>query len=152
MSAGQRKLGITARDLIRPAAGPGSSEQDAGSHPGPISLSTPLEEIVPLLQASAAEGLDVVDEEGRLTGTITREDAIRALSHSIEEMLEERRVLEMAVERQRLALDGMAARIGQIREILDLSEELSRGSADPAPALTRAVAEIRRALDESGRR
>jgi CBS domain-containing protein len=152
MSAAQRKLGITARDLIRHPTDAGPGRQEAASHPGPISLTTPLEEIVPLLQAAAAEGLDVVDEQGRLTGTITREDAIGALSRTIEEILEERRVLELALERQRMALDALAARIGQIREILDLSEELSRGSTDPGPALARTLAEIRRSLGEPERR
>jgi CBS domain-containing protein len=152
MAAAQRKLGITARDLIRQPAGAGPGQQPATAHPGPILASTPLEEIVPLLRAAAAEGIDVVDEQGRLTGTITREDAIRVLSRTIEELVEERRVLELALERQRLALDDAAARFGQIREILDLADELRRGSSDPAPALARALAEIRRTLGESGRR
>lgn len=152
MAARQPRSGITAQDLLRHHSAGAPGEHSAIAHPGPILVSTSLEDIVQLLQSAAAEGIEVVDEQGRLAGTITREDAIRALSLNIEELTEERRVLQLALERQRLALDDTASRLGQIRETLDLADELRRGSSDPAPALRHALAEIRRILGESGRR
>jgi CBS domain containing-hemolysin-like protein len=152
MAAAQRRSGITARDLLRHHKEGGPGERVAIELPGPIPSSTSLEEIVQLLRSAGVEGIDVLDEQGRLEGTITREDAIRVLSRNIEEMAEERRVLQLALERQRLALDDTASRLGQIRETLDLADELRRGSSEAAPALLHALAEIRRILGESGRR
>jgi CBS domain-containing protein len=146
MAASHRKSGITARDLLRHPTPRGTDEGIGTAEPGPIHGSTSLEEILPLLGAATADAIDVVDEHGRLEGTITREDAIHALARAIDELAEERRVLQLAVERQRVALDEATERLERIRETLDLAEELRRGSPDAGSGLPHAVEEIRRIL------
>jgi CBS domain-containing protein len=145
----RRRSGITARDLLRHSGESVAEVQSIPIQPGPVPASTSLEEILKLLRAAAADAIDVVDDEGRLEGTITREHALRALVRAVEEMSEERRVLELAVERQRMALDDLAERMGRIREALDLAEELRRGSSEPSAVLERVLAQIRRDLGES---
>jgi CBS domain-containing protein len=147
----RRRSGITARDLLRHPGESVAEAQSVPTQPGPVPASTSLEEILKLLRAAAADAIDVVDDEGRLEGTITREHALGALVRAVEEMSEERRVLELAVERQRLALDDLAERLGRIHEALDLAEELRRGSSDPSPVLERVLAQIRRDLGEPRR-
>lgn len=146
MAASRWRSGITARDLLRYPTPRDTDEDRGASQPGPIHGSTSLEEILPLLRAATADAIDVVDEHGRLEGTITREDAIHALSRAIDDLAEERRVLQLAVERQRLALDEATERLERIRETLDLAEELGRGSPAAGPALLHAMEEIRRIL------
>ena len=151
MTTPNRKIGITARDLLRHPAQPALGGSAGATLPGPVHASTPVEVILELLRTSEVESIDVIDDEGRLEGTITREGALRALARAIEDLMEERRVLQLAVERQRVALEETAGRLGRIRETLDLAEELRRGSTGPGAGLEHALEEIRRILTESRR-
>jgi CBS domain-containing protein len=146
MAASHRRSGITARDLLHHPA-----EREAGdpSEPvlaGPVHASTPLEDILETLRAGAVGAVEVVDEEGRPQGPITREDALGAFSRALAMLSEERRVLELAVELQRRALDEATERLQRIRETLDLADELQKGSTGAGPALQHALEEIRRIL------
>ncbi|HEY7727518.1 MAG TPA: hypothetical protein VID50_03615 [Candidatus Eisenbacteria bacterium] len=151
MAASHRKSGITARDLLRGPADGEPGERPLSTPHGPIQAATPLEEILRLLQAATAGEIEVVDEEGRLEGTITQEGALRTLGAAVADLSEERRVLQLAVERQRQALDEASARLDEIRETLTLLDEIRRGSAGAETAVEHALGEIRRILSRPTR-
>ena len=152
MAASNRKSGITARDLLRHPAYPAVVDETGTALPGPIHASTPVEVILELLRTGEIDTIDVVDDQGRLEGTITREGALRSISRAIEDLTEERRVLQLAVERQRAALEEATGRLGRIRDAVELAEELRRGSAGAATkGLEHALEEIRRVLFEPRR-
>jgi hypothetical protein len=106
----------------------------------------PIDQVLARMDEAQASALPVLDEEGRFEGEVTLRAILDALLARHADLVQERRVLNLAIERQRLALENASDRLLALNDsVIELETMLLRTS-DEGEYFRRAIELLRSLL------
>ncbi len=112
----------------------------------PVNDRTPVEEVLVRMDEARTDSLPVLDEEGRFVGDVTQRDILESLLARHADLMYERRVLNLAIERQRLALEATSSRMTALNDYLAELELLLLRTANEGEYFRRAIELLRSLL------